>query len=760
MTRFVAVCVAFAGVLATARVARADEGMLTNGAVVQWTKFFINEGDELTEPSTPELYRQYLNFAHCACSQANLGTQTTFQYELKLSTATGKNPPAEVWVGTQCNDDTLRDMKCRPLADQSIRDLDTLAVTPDNIELRIYDVVNGFDTTGACQEREGDAFVWLLVDENGDNVYDYISNQAVGGTTTSMDVNKIDTKPPPLPTGFAAESGEGAIEISWTAPDGSATDIYAYQALCMDENGAPAGTSAPSPLYQTTTSLCELPQDFDLVSSPVTGSDGTEVAIAPPEFRVLDENYLCGEQTSGTATSLTITGLENDRPYTIALLAIDYYGNVVGTYFNQTIIPKPVTDLWEDLHDRGSAVDGGCLLAETYGDGNGLTQTLRAFRDDTLARSAFGRALIEAYYGSLGKLTVEGSLALRVIAAVVLAPLVVVALLWHALTLPGLLLVLVLVPALGLAWRRRDRLAQLPWLRRLRGPAIMTAPGTAVLAVLAVLTLGPRASHADDFTPYWEDASSEGSASFDVAEVKWHAGIRVGPYIPEIDLQTGLNALTGKGPYEAMFGDYYLDGKQHERAVWQILPMLDVDRILWSGFGQVGVGGSIGYMQKSAYAYLDGTNQDDAMRPRSGASRNTFRLLPLALTVTYRFTWLDDTYGIPVVPYVRGGLSYYAWWIRAPNGDVSRTCEAMDADMTCTSFDKAYGGSLGFQGSVGLAIRAERVDAEAAMSMRNSGIQHAGFYGEYQYAKVDGFGSETRLSIGDNTWFAGVNFEF
>ena len=42
---------------------------------------------------------------------------------------------------------------------------------------------------------------------------------------------------------------------------------------------------------------------------------------------------------------------------------------------------------------------------------------------------------------------------------------------------------------------------------------------------------------------------------------------------------------------------------------------------------------------------------------RSPGDENTFRLIPLALTATYRFTWLDDEYGIPVVPYVRGGLA-------------------------------------------------------------------------------------------------------
>ena len=61
---------------------------------------------------------------------------------------------------------------------------------------------------------------------------------------------------------------------------------------------------------------------------------------------------------------------------------------------------------------------------------------------------------------------------------------------------------------------------------------------------------------------------------------------------------------------------------------------------------------------------------------------------------------------------------------------------------------------------MGLAIRAERVDSDAAISMRNSGIQHAGFYGEWSVGKVDGFGTDTKLSVGDSTWFAGVNFEF
>src|ERR1044071_10249915 len=52
----------------------------------------------------------------------------------------------------------------------------------------------------------------------------------------------------------------------------------------------------------------------------------------------------------------------------------------------------------------------------------------------------------------------------------------------------------------------------------------------------------------------------------------------------------------------------------------------------------------------------------DSNRARS-ADHNEFRLVPTELSATYRFTWLDDTYGVPVVPYARAGLGYYIWWI-------------------------------------------------------------------------------------------------
>src|SRR6185312_7470622 len=102
--------------------------------------------------------------------------------------------------------------------------------------------------------------------------------------------------------------------------------------------------------------------------------------------------------------------------------------------------------------------------------------------------------------------------------------------------------------------------------------------------------------------------------------VTWHVGVRVGPYVPGIDSQIGTKNSAGKGPYEAMFGGY------------SIMPMIDVDRVLWRRVGQLGVGLSVGYMGKSAHAWADMSLPSDPNRPRSSGDTNSFRLIPLTAT--------------------------------------------------------------------------------------------------------------------------------
>ena len=320
---------------------------------------------------------------------------------------------------------------------------------------------------------------------------------------------------------------------------------------------------------------------------------------------------------------------------------------------------------------------------------------------------------------------------MRIVFAVVLLPAVALALAWHALGLPLLLLVLV-----GGGWllRRRRRAGR-------RRRAARAALATAAIALVCWLGAGAARAQAD-FQPYWagDDAAAAPAGE---ARPDWVLGIKLGPYVPGIDAQLG----TTDGPYKQMFGGY------------NIMPVLEVDRIVLRGVGQLTIGGSAGYLGKTGYAWKQDTSGMTIPGDVATGDKTSFRLVPLAATASYRLTYLDDRYGVPLVPYVRGGLSYYLWWVRAPNGSIAAAPKDGCAD-TAKCGNKALGASAGLQGSIGLELRAERVDPDAMASMRGSGIEHAGFYAEYQVAWVDGFGKATKLAVGDNTWFAGFDFEF
>jgi len=735
--------------------ARADEGMLPNGGQLQITDLYINlHGDPaFTKPNDAD-QKEYFNLAHCVCGSATAGDEQSFQLAMTVVNASGQiNRPADLWLGPECDNDQTRDTNCAKVDSQAIGDLSTL----QNVTVRKTLPVGGMiaPVSVSCPTTEGDGHVWVLADVSGGGTYDYSLSYGI----------PYDTLAPPAPANPTATGGENAVQVDWDAPTDRAEDVAYYQALCARvDNGGPA-VSPPShdPRYQTTSQLCPTLMSHEVVLTAVNNISGkrdpeaeafgpvdaapVDAAPSPPDaaptnlptgLTDLDESFICGE-TTGPASSMRIGGLENNVDYYIVVVAVDLSGNASGVYFQNPIMPLPVTDFWEDLHDKGSGVEGGfCLIAETYGDGGWPTTALRAFRDDTLASSAIGRWLTAAYYDVSGAIApvIHGSIALRVIAAIVLAPVVALALLWHVLTLPGLIALLFAVRW----WRRRAR-------RRGRGPG--RAPRRLVVAatLLAVVALGTTASAQPSPDPYWADGAFDDNSADELAEPHWHVGLRIGPYVPAIDAQAGGNP----GPYEAMFGKGT-----------SVMPMLDVDWLFLRRFGQLGVGGSIGAMWKSAKAYQAGTDPNDPMRPRSTGDATNFRLIPLAVTAVYRFTYLDDAYGIPVVPYVRGGLSYYIWWIGAPSGNtaVIRTpAGCMLSDPACKE-NRARGASIGVQGSIGLAIRAERIDPSAARSMRDGGVEHAGFYAELSLAKVDGFGDSKKLSVGDTTWFAGVDFEF
>lgn len=694
----------------------------------------------------------FFNLAHCQCSidSPDMGETPgpgTFQVQLRLldETFPFASEDADLVVGNDCGAENPDSRDCETIT--TIGDVinDLRSAPRYNVPAHRF----MFPNDEGCLQRKGTPGVYVTFNASGGTVLDDYYFVKYG----------FDTEPPPLPQNIRANPGEGAVHVSWDSIKSRASDVDQFQILCANADGTPVRDKPDAPLYDTPFQLCGSDTPVNLFPNQGSSPQGPDAGVDPPDagprpewMETLDPRYVCAAASS-TETSRRVEGLENGQTYRLALLSIDDARNVVAADLGE-VTPTAVTDFWEDYHDQGGSADGGlCLVTSTFGDPSGPTQALRDFRDRTLAASAAGRALIDAYYTHVAPLGAHAdrSAAFRVAAALVLAPLAGLAAFWeYTGTLAKLLVLLALVLAIR-AWRgRRRRQERAP---DPAGPApIRLQPATASigLVVLALCAWPARASAQAD--PYWEEFEPivEHEAE-SLPTSLWNVGIKLGPYTPDVDSELDASP----GPYERMYGGAALMG------------MLQVERFLAWPLGQLGVALTLGYASKSANAFVicepgeDECMDEGGIPPRAEGDKTSFRLIPASIGGIYRFTMLDDEWHVPLVPYARLGLSYYLWWITAPDGSVARAPTDDCPDLDGCRGDRALGASLGWEASVGLALRAERLDPQSARSLRNDlGIEHAGFYAELLYADVNGFGAEDKLHVGAFTWFAGVNFEF
>ena len=733
-------------------------------------EFGYTDTDGDFTPVTREIdQKDYMNAARCQCGAEMPDADTgagpgTFQVRLTYDSNLGTLDPgerAELTVGSRCADANSSERDCEPI--QTIDDpLNALrSPTIYNIQLDrfMFPDDGAADSVDVCPATTGERGVYVLFDNDADGDFE---KQAVK-------TYAFDTQPPPLPVAPVASPAEGAVQLRWDAPSANQSDVQYYQVLCARADGSPAfATPTDEALYDTAPDLCGSGVGVPIEAGGGTGPDGgTQVVDAgaggvdagggggfrasalPAGLTALDPAYVCG--TAGeSALSMRVDGLENGQAYYVVLLSIDDARNVAAQDMGM-VTPEQVTDFWEDYQNQGGSAEGGvCLVTSTFGDGDPMTRALRDFRDGTLARSAAGRALIDIYYAHVAPLGVhaERHVAVRAAAAVVLAPLAGLAAFWEYTGALAKLLALGAIVLLGVGLRRPAYLRRA--LRCLQrhdlARYVFARPGKPAGALgaaagLALLLIGsPGAAAQPD--PYWDAFEPVEARASQPADVPyWNIGIKVGPYVPGVD----SSVAAAPGPYERTYGGAALMG------------MVELDRYFLWPMGQLGVTASAGYASKTANAFLD----DGSTGERSEGDKTSFRVMPLSAGVAYRFTALDDRWRIPLVPYGRVGLAYYLWWVTAPSGAIAKVPTAECPDLNGCSGNRALGASLGWQASVGLAFRAERLDPQAEMSLRNDlGIEHAGLYAELVHADVDGFGSDSRLPVGDTTWFAGLNFEF
>jgi hypothetical protein len=183
--------------------------------------------------------------------------------------------------------------------------------------------------------------------------------------------------------------------------------------------------------------------------------------------------------------------------------------------------------------------------------------------------------------------------------------------------------------------------------------------------------------------------------------------------------------------------------------MWQV----EFDWEVLQFFGTLAVGGSVGYWKESGKACLlaDLESSKNATCTQSPADNTSLRLIPFAALLVYRMDEAAKRWKIPLVPYGKVGLNYTIWTVNDGDGKVPNPLTG----------GHGQGGTAGWQAAAGLALQLDFIDPSAAHEFDSeSGVNHTYAFFELDHVNGNGLYRSNVLRVGDNTWFAGLMFEF
>lgn len=228
--------------------------------------------------------------------------------------------------------------------------------------------------------------------------------------------------------------------------------------------------------------------------------------------------------------------------------------------------------------------------------------------------------------------------------------------------------------------------------------------------------------------------------------------VKFGPYLPDIDRNyTG----EGFGPYTNVYGVTDEDGRATGAPKKGFYGALAFEYQIVNLAGPLGIGFQWSMFRDSAQALLAEPPAEGSVRSEADSTR--FAVMPLALQVVYRFEFVADRFGVPLVPYAKGGLNYTFWWSKNGNNDIT----VIKDEITGEVLDRARGGAWGFQINAGGMLRLDFLERGSARSLdRATGINHTYIFGEWQFSRVNNFGRKNNINLGDSTWLLGLAVEF
>lgn len=259
-------------------------------------------------------------------------------------------------------------------------------------------------------------------------------------------------------------------------------------------------------------------------------------------------------------------------------------------------------------------------------------------------------------------------------------------------------------------WTMVASLGVAMWLLRRRRRGMLAGSALALVMVVGVeqAEAGPRASSVD--------------STLD---------LRFGTWEPAIDSEPGLGGAT---PFKQIFdGDdlFYFEGVY--------------GRELLRGFGSLGANLSVGYGGVAGKSLdLDGASSGDT---------TNFRMVPLRLGAFYRFDWLQERFGVPLVVSGEAGLTSIQWWTSSEGG-------VSDFETEAGARSVGSGETHGWHAGATAYLLLDTFAPGMAMNFdADAGVNNSYLFVNYMKTEADDFGSKTSWSLSDTTTLFGIGFE-
>ncbi len=204
---------------------------------------------------------------------------------------------------------------------------------------------------------------------------------------------------------------------------------------------------------------------------------------------------------------------------------------------------------------------------------------------------------------------------------------------------------------------------------------------------------------------------------------------RFSGYMPNIDSEFPA----GVHPYADAFGNSR-----------KLMFRAEVAKSLFTEYGALDLGIGVGYWAASGFGHLVGGGVS--------ADETSMKMIPLSLSLTYRFDWLVEKLGIPLAPYARASLLRYQWWVTNGNGDTPTVNGASGS-----------GATHGYSFTGGIAFLLDFLDPTLAREMDNdTGINHTYLFVDVTKTYVNNFNSSTSWDLSDwhPVWTGGILFVF